>query len=52
MIFLDKQAKRERLDICKACEHFQKKYRRCKKCGCIIEAKAGLYHARCPIGKW
>lgn len=52
MIFLDRKAKQERLDKCEACEYYQNKFRRCKKCGCIITAKAGLYHAKCPIGKW
>lgn len=24
----------------------------CKRCGCMMEAKARLAHANCPINKW
>lgn len=43
---------KERLDICKQCEHLIKTTVQCKKCGCFMTAKTTLPHAFCPIGKW
>lgn len=43
---------KERLAICKDCEHFIKVTTQCKKCGCIMQAKTTLPNASCPIGKW
>ena len=39
-----------RINICNACEFFEKG--RCKKCGCFMSAKAKLGTAKCPVGKW
>lgn len=44
--------KKERLDICKACPELIKLTTQCKKCGCFMDAKTGLPHAECPLGKW
>lgn len=43
---------RERIAICKGCEHLRTTIPQCKKCGCIVHAKAMLPTERCPIGKW
>jgi len=40
----------ERLEICKSCEHY--KLGICMKCGCILQVKARIPAAECPIGKW
>ena len=40
----------ERLAHCNGCEH--NKMGICKRCGCIIQAKARLSNQRCPIGLW
>jgi len=40
----------ERLSHCGDCEH--NKMGICKRCGCIIQAKARLSDQRCPIGLW
>lgn len=44
--------KQERLLACEGCQFFFKLSRQCRKCGCFMDAKAGLPHAECPIGKW
>lgn len=41
-----------RLEICAACEFFDKEPSRCRKCGCFMAAKANLLKASCPINKW
>jgi len=43
---------KNRLDICKSCEHFIKLSHQCKKCGCFMNLKSKLKDATCPIGKW
>ena len=40
----------ERLEFCSSCEH--NKLGICRKCGCIIQAKARLGNHYCPIGLW
>lgn len=42
--------KKERLKICRECEHFDG--HRCSKCGCFMIAKALMATSQCPIGKW
>ena len=39
-----------RLETCEACEHFKALI--CKKCGCVMVAKARMATAKCPEGKW
>jgi tetratricopeptide (TPR) repeat protein len=41
---------RERLQICKACEHFTGI--RCRPCGCFVSPKAWLPYECCPLKKW
>ena len=41
-----------RLSECKACEHYSKVLGMCKKCGCFMNLKCSLGHAKCPIDKW
>lgn len=41
-----------RLDICKACDRFHASKKRCKECGCFMEAKANFRTAECPLKKW
>ena len=47
----------KRLEICEECEHFQKTFKMCKVCKCLITLKArmpiGSYFGNlCPKGKW
>lgn len=43
---------RERYQICLECEHMEKNFGICKKCGCWLKGKTQLPGASCPIGKW
>jgi hypothetical protein len=47
-----KQMRAERLDICRDCPHFIKLTNQCKKCGCLMQLKAMIPNAHCPIKKW
>lgn len=38
--------------ICRACEHFDPDYVRCRVCGCRLNIKIDWAEQRCPIGKW
>jgi len=40
-----------RIRICDECEH-KSKIGICKKCGCVLAAKARFPVFHCPIGKW
>jgi len=42
----------ERLAICEACEHYDKKKTQCLKCRCFMEYKTIIPSSKCPIGKW
>lgn len=48
----DKDLIESRLKICNACEFFNKRMVKCKKCGCFMKLKTTLKMATCPIGKW
>ena len=41
-----------RIEICKQCPQFIKSTSQCKKCGCIMNLKAKLPNAFCPLNKW
>ena len=50
-----KEIREERYDTCKACPYFDAKSKRCKDCGCFMEAKTwvgGAPDALCPQKKW
>ena len=42
----------QRMEICKSCEHLTERLRRCRMCGCFMDAKTWLADQECPIGKW
>lgn len=46
----DKNLKKERNNICQACEFINNGL--CKKCGCIVESKIIYKESRCPLEKW
>lgn len=64
MLLVSQQKRAERLEICKACEHYNPTTRSCgtllkrKKvkggtlCGCFMPAKASLKAEACPLKKW
>lgn len=43
----------KRLTICRTCERYlPKRGGKCLECGCIMDFKALLPEANCPLGKW
>ena len=42
---------KHRLATCTSCEYFTQ-LRRCKQCGCFMDAKNKLVIAKCPVNKW
>lgn len=42
----------ERLNICRACCHYDEPENGCKKCGCYLMHKAKDPFASCPIKEW
>lgn len=52
-MFATKEAVKQRVDICKTCEYFDKiVFGSCKVCGCLVKLKAHLAGASCPVDKW
>jgi hypothetical protein len=54
---MNKEIKKERLDICKNCEYNSTqglitKISKCKSCGCILNVKANDLESKCPKDKW
>ena len=47
-----KAEKERRMGICATCDHYDNVRQRCKKCGCVLTAKAAVKGSRCPVGKW
>lgn len=68
MWFVNEIKKVERLEICKGCEHYNRKRGTCgtpvignevivdgvtlRTCGCFMNVKASLKSSFCPLGKW
>lgn len=47
---VDSKEYKNRIDICKSCEYFDKG--RCRICGCFMIAKCWLASEECPKQKW
>lgn len=43
---------KQRLNICKECDFFDKEQGRCKICGCFMVAKGWLASENCPKNLW
>ena len=50
--FVTNEIRRERLNLCKGCEHYFKPTGNCLKCGCFMRVKTSLSFTECPIGLW
>jgi hypothetical protein len=48
----EKEMSEKRLEVCRECEHLEKKLMRCNQCGCFMNFKTLMKSAECPIGKW
>ena len=50
--FVNKEIYKERLDICRGCEHYFKPTGNCKICGCFVRIKAAMSVMGCPKEYW
>ncbi len=50
--FASEQLKKERMDMCRACDQFKRTTQQCRKCGCFMHLKTKMKDAHCPINKW
>jgi len=41
-----------RMDLCRACEHYQEESEQCVQCGCYLPMKVKQVYEYCPIQKW
>ena len=51
-VFVPEEKQTERLNICATCEHYESNDKRCKLCGCFMEAKVKFVSSSCPVLKW
>ena len=49
---IEPEQKAARLSVCETCEFLIVADRRCSKCGCWVDAKAGFRTQQCPENKW
>lgn len=42
----------ERMKICSGCPMFEIEQKRCRECGCFMEAKSMFKKTYCPLHKW
>jgi len=49
---VSEEEKARRIVVCQGCDFFVSTDRRCSKCGCWVDAKAGFRTQRCPENKW
>lgn len=43
---------KDRIDICRKCDHLNPILVQCKVCGCLLHLKARMKDQDCPKGKW
>jgi hypothetical protein len=48
-VFVSKEVQQTRMDLCRACDHFDSLLARCKICGCFLEAKTRLAGFHCAL---
>lgn len=48
-VFVPEIEKTRRMDLCRACEHFNPTFVQCKICGCFLEAKTRLQGFHCAL---
>jgi hypothetical protein len=42
----------QRMEICNACEHYEKRFNVCGVCNCPLKFKARMPSFSCPLKKW
>jgi hypothetical protein len=50
--FTSDTVKKVRLELCEACDDFNKSMRTCGNCGCFMDIKVNLKRSKCPKNKW
>lgn len=48
-VFVTELEKNRRMELCRACEHFNPTFVQCKICGCFLEAKTRLQGFHCAL---
>ena len=48
-VFVSEIEKASRMELCKACEHFDSTFIQCGICGCFLEAKTRLKNFHCAL---
>ena len=43
---------KQRIEICRSCEHYWEKLKVCSHCYCFMPAKSRITSSKCPVGKW
>ena len=51
-MFTSKDEYHRRYNICKLCERFDTKWKKCLDCGCFMPLKCKISGAMCPKGLW
>lgn len=49
---VSKRKFKQRMNICRGCEFYNKSGNSCNKCGCNLSVKAKWKTQKCPINKW
>ena len=50
--FVENKTYKERLNICRSCEHYFNLTGNCKVCGCFMRVKASISFQECPKKYW
>jgi len=51
-VVVSNEEQQRRIGLCKQCEFYDAKQKRCRKCGCIARYKAKLKTEHCPLNVW
>lgn len=51
-ILVSYEIQHNRMNICKMCDRYSERRKRCKECGCFLEAKTKFSSSKCPLDKW
>lgn len=49
---VEPEERARRIAICEGCDYFVRADRRCSRCGCWVDAKAGFRTQQCPEARW
>lgn len=50
--YTSEEISKKRMEICNGCDRLFHPTNQCKECGCIMNLKTKLIHAKCPLEKW